>query len=94
MTMATPKRSSVWFEDGNVVLQAENTQFRVYRGILCASSSIFKDMFSIPQPPLSKERLVEGCPVVYLPDSAIDVQYVLEALCQRRSAIVTIIILQ
>ena len=78
-----PEQWEPWFEDGNVVLQAENAQFRVYRGILSASSSVFADMFSIPQSKASTE-LVEGCPVVYLLDSADDWQIVLETLYQRR----------
>lgn len=77
-------RSQPWFDDGNIILQAENTQFRVYRGILAASSSIFADMFSMPQPALCAETMMEGCSVVHLSDSAEDLRYVLEALCQRK----------
>ncbi|KZP29334.1 hypothetical protein FIBSPDRAFT_927094 [Athelia psychrophila] len=40
-------------------------------------------MFLVPQPPSGGE-LVDGCAVVHLSDSAIDVTYVLEALCKRR----------
>lgn len=76
-------RSEIWLEDGNVVLQAEGTQFKVYRGILSLNSPVFKDMFSLPQP-TSGEELVEGCPVVHLSDSAADVTYVLQAFFQRR----------
>lgn len=44
------KRSTrFWFKDGNVVLQAADTQFRVYKGILAAQSDVFETMFSIPQ---------------------------------------------
>jgi hypothetical protein len=73
-----PIRSVPWFDDGSVVLEAERTQFRVYRGILCANSVIFKDMFSLCQP--GEEGEVEGCPLVHLSDSAKDVQIVLEVL--------------
>ena len=71
-------RSVPWFDDGNVVLEAEQTQFRVYRGILSANSVIFKDMFSLCQS--GEEGEVEGCPLVHLSDSAQDVQIVLEVL--------------
>lgn len=81
-TNTTPKRSAPWYDDGNIVLEAELTQFRVYRGILCESSEVFKDLFSVPQPP-SAEVLVDGCPVVHLSDSADDLQHVLKALYQR-----------
>ena len=76
-------RSDVWYEDGNVVLQAENTQFKVFRGVLAEASTVFKDMFSFPQPSSSGQELVEGCPVVFLTDSAEEVRYMLRALCQR-----------
>jgi hypothetical protein len=74
----TLKCSLPWFDDGNIVLEAELTQFRVYRGILSAHSAIFKDMFALAQS--SGEGYVEGCPVVHLSDSAEDVRIVLEVL--------------
>ncbi|KAF7977014.1 hypothetical protein HWV62_4956 [Athelia sp. TMB] len=76
-------RSKIWFEDGNIVLQAGGTQFKVYRGLLAESSPVFADMFSIPQP-LTNENLMEGCAVVHLTDSVSDVTFVLEALFQRK----------
>ncbi|KAF7967544.1 hypothetical protein HWV62_33964 [Athelia sp. TMB] len=85
MLTPTVTRSDVWLEDGNIVLQAEGTQFKVYRGILALNSPIFDDMFSMPQPVAGPEtQTVEGCPVVHLMDSAVDVKIVLQALCQRR----------
>ncbi|KZP10321.1 hypothetical protein FIBSPDRAFT_838656 [Athelia psychrophila] len=81
--METPTRSqSLWLEDGNVVIQAEATQFKVYRGLLALHSPIFKDMFALPQPP-SGEQLVEGC-LVRLSDAAADVSIVLETICLRK----------
>ena len=69
----TPKRSArFWFEDGNVVLQAEDTQFRVHRSHLALHSEIMKDCFSCPQP--EGAPTVEGCPLVHLPDSAMDIE--------------------
>lgn len=81
--VADAKWSDIWFEDGNVVIQAEGTYFKVYRGALAASSPIFQDMFRIPQPPSRGEITVEGCPVVYLSDTAADVTIVLQALFLR-----------
>lgn len=78
-----PVRSEFWPEDGNVILQAEGTQFKVHRGILSMNSDVFKDMLSLPQLS-SGEELIDGCPVVHLSDSAADVAFVLQALCQRR----------
>ncbi|KAJ7500465.1 hypothetical protein B0H11DRAFT_1714417 [Mycena galericulata] len=68
----------LWFEDGNIVIQAGNSQFRVYRGVLAARSSVFKDMLSVPQPPESE--LVDGCPLVRLTDSEMEVEVFLKAL--------------
>ncbi|KZP13428.1 hypothetical protein FIBSPDRAFT_936380 [Athelia psychrophila] len=39
-----------WLDDGNIVIQAEKTQFKVHRS-LAAHSPIFKDVFLMPQPP-------------------------------------------
>ncbi|KAJ6548098.1 hypothetical protein DFH09DRAFT_1504563 [Mycena vulgaris] len=67
-----PQRvQKLWFEDGNIAIQAGNSQFRVYRGILAARSPVFKDMLSFPQPPDSE--LVDGCPLVRLTDAATEV---------------------
>jgi hypothetical protein len=71
-------RSDIWMEDGSVVLQAENTQFKVHRGLLARVSTIFSDVFSIPQPPEGNE-VVEGCPLVHLQDTAEDVQFLMGA---------------
>ncbi|KAJ7435943.1 hypothetical protein FB451DRAFT_1153424 [Mycena latifolia] len=76
---STPQRDpELWFEDGNLVLQAGNSQFRVYRGILAARSPIFQDMLSFPQPPDSE--MVDGCPLVRLPDAENEVSEFLKAI--------------
>lgn len=79
-------RSEIWLEDGNVVLQAEGTQFKLHRGTLSLNSTVFKDMFSLPQATFG-EKLIEGCPIVHLSDSAADVLFILQALFQRRQVI-------
>ncbi|KAJ7652432.1 hypothetical protein DFH06DRAFT_535853 [Mycena polygramma] len=73
----SPTRSDVWFADGTVVLQANATLFRVYRGVLAAQSPIFRDAFSIPQP--ATQETYEGCPLVVLHDSAEDLRLFLLA---------------
>ncbi|KAJ7100470.1 hypothetical protein C8R44DRAFT_566597, partial [Mycena epipterygia] len=65
----------LWFGDGNLIIQAAN-QFRVYRGILAARLPVFQDMLSFPQPPDSE--IIDGCPRVRLPDSAMDVRVFLK----------------
>jgi hypothetical protein len=42
--------SDLWFEDGSVVLRAENTLFKVHISQLSRHSAFFRDMFSLPQP--------------------------------------------
>lgn len=61
-----------WFADGNVTLQAENTQFRLFRSTLAEYSETLKDCFSLPQPP--DEPTVEGCQVIHLHDSAREIE--------------------
>ncbi|KAF9034391.1 hypothetical protein BJ165DRAFT_1513537 [Panaeolus papilionaceus] len=81
----TVKRvNDLWFDDGSVVLQAGLSQFRVHRAVLSRCSSIFKDMFSIPQPTSETgdriDDYVEGCPVIHLQDTAEDVTILLTAI--------------
>ncbi|KAJ7171074.1 hypothetical protein C8R46DRAFT_181180 [Mycena filopes] len=76
---SSPKRvEELWFADGNIVLQAGNSQYRVYHGVLAARSPIFQDMLSFPQP--SNPDLVDGCPLVCLPDSEAEVTIFLRAI--------------
>ena len=43
-----------WFDDGNLILQAEhNVCFKVHRGMLARQSEVFKDMLAIPQPSMN-----------------------------------------
>lgn len=81
-TSITIARSKLWLDDGNVILQAGNTQFKVHKSILSLNSTVFSDMFLAPQP--SGEPLIEQCPIVHLSDTAADVTIMLEAFCQRK----------
>lgn len=78
------ERGSPWLDDGNIVIQAENTQFRVFMSLLTASSPVFKDLFSMPQP--SAQEMVDGCPVVVVHDAAEDWSCLLEAVFLHRYA--------
>ncbi|KAJ7668644.1 hypothetical protein DFH06DRAFT_982852 [Mycena polygramma] len=71
-------RSEIWYKDGSVVLQAQNTQFRVHWTLLAQHSSVFHDMQGLLQPP--GQPSVEGCPVVELQDTVVDVEHLLKAL--------------
>ncbi|KAF7370393.1 BTB domain-containing protein [Mycena sanguinolenta] len=72
------KHSDLWIDDGNVVLQAGNIQFRVHWGVLARNSSIFRGMRGLPQP--LEQPSVEGCLVVELSDDPSDVEYLLNTL--------------
>jgi hypothetical protein len=71
-------RSKIWFADGNLVIQAESTQFRVHGSVLSMHSSVLKDCFAIPQP--TEQESVEGCPLVHMPDYAADLECVFPIL--------------
>ena len=73
------KVSDLWFEDGNLILQAENTIFRIYRGHLSARSSVFRDMFEFP-PPAEGNRTLDGMPIIEVYDTAEDMKQFLRAL--------------
>ncbi|KAF6750096.1 hypothetical protein DFP72DRAFT_991720 [Ephemerocybe angulata] len=78
--MSTLTRADgLWFEDGNLILQAEQTLFRIYRGLLCARSSVFGDMFAFP-PPAEGNMMFDGCPIVQTYDSAQDMGFFLRAV--------------
>ncbi|KAF7311233.1 hypothetical protein MKEN_01024900 [Mycena kentingensis (nom. inval.)] len=70
--------ADLWYDDGTIVIQAGDAQYRVYRGTLARRSPIFQDLFSVPQP--ENETLVDGCPFVRLPDAEAEVTPFLKAL--------------
>jgi len=71
-------RSKIWFADGNLVIQAESTQFRVHGSVLSMHSSVLKDCFETPQP--TEQETVEGCSLVHMPDYAADLELVFPIL--------------
>ena len=71
-------RSNIWFADGNLVIQAEATQFRVHSSVLSMHSSVLKDFLKIPQP--EDRETADGCPVVRMLDHAADLELVLPVL--------------
>jgi hypothetical protein len=68
----------LWFPDGSLVVRADTMMFRVYRGMLANASSVFSDMLAFPQP--EGAEIVEGCPVVVMPDSSTDARHFLGVL--------------
>lgn len=72
------RHPELWYDDGTIVIKAENTLFRVYRGQLVRRSEVLCKLLSSPE--LKPDEEVEGCPVVELFDSASDVEHLLRAM--------------
>ena len=79
---------ALWFEDGNVVVIAQNTAFRFHKGVLALHSQVFRDLFSVPQPPPPQDdsddsdaaQRFDGCPVVHVTDTSYDFRTLLREL--------------
>lgn len=75
----TLRRSEhLWYDDGNVVLVAENVAFKVHRSILSNCSDVFRDMFELAQ--LGTSSIFDGTPTVELSDDAGDLVHILNVL--------------
>lgn len=75
------RHPDLWYDDGTVILIAENIGFRVYRGPLTKHSEVFRDMFSFPQPTAAPSETYEGCPIVRLVgDTAEEIAEVMKIL--------------
>lgn len=60
-----PERSDVlWYDDGNIILQADKTQFRVHKSILSQHSTVLRDTFKVPRPLPTPKNTQDGCQVV------------------------------
>jgi hypothetical protein len=79
----TPIRGQPYIDDGNVILAVETTHFRVYYGVLAGMSPVFANMCSGSESPIDK-KLIDGCPVIELDDSAADWGHVLRDIFERR----------
>ena len=64
----TERHRELWSEDGNVVLVAQT--FKVHRSTLSRHSSVFQDLFDLPQ--AAVEGTMDGCPVITLRDHALE----------------------
>ncbi|EAU80899.1 hypothetical protein CC1G_03075 [Coprinopsis cinerea okayama7 len=72
MEMST-KRSDVWYDDGNIILQVEKTLFKVHKSVLSEQSYYFEELFSKPQPFPTPENTGEGgCPILNVSDDELD----------------------
>ncbi|KAI0826508.1 hypothetical protein BC628DRAFT_1410145 [Trametes gibbosa] len=76
------KDEEYWFEDGNVILIAGGVQFCLYKGPLVRHSSLFANMFSIPQTPAPPSHLgsAQGVPTFHLDMTPNDVRQFVRCL--------------
>ena len=75
-TMRLTRKPELWFDDGNVVFQAQNTVFRVHKSVLRRESAFFEDMFSLPQS-TTLEETYDGYPLIKVQDNAEDMAILL-----------------
>ena len=83
------RSEEVWFDDGNIVLQAGDTLFKVYSGILSRESPFFRDMFSLPQTADTVSDCFDGCPVIAVHDNPGDMKKFLSATHNYESVAIT-----
>ncbi|EIN04259.1 hypothetical protein PUNSTDRAFT_138655 [Punctularia strigosozonata HHB-11173 SS5] len=69
----------LWYEDGTIILVAQDVGFKVYRMLLAQHSSVFADMLAISSPETNHD-LVHGCPLVHMPDPVDDLRLFLLAI--------------
>ncbi|PIL26543.1 hypothetical protein GSI_12301 [Ganoderma sinense ZZ0214-1] len=72
------RHADFWLDDGNLILIAGDTAFRVYQGLLKKVSSVFADMFATGS--ADATETFDGCPVVRLPDHPKDLSDFLQYL--------------
>jgi hypothetical protein len=64
------RHSSLWLDDGNIIIAANGVGFRVHKSVLAAKSPVMKDLFSLPQP--ADAEKIESCDVVHLEDDPLE----------------------
>jgi hypothetical protein len=75
------RSQDVWYDDGNVIIQTGNIVFKVFRGILASNSTVFADMFSVPQPTnAAGPDAYDSCPLVQIYDTPEDTRHFLKAI--------------
>ncbi|PIL26653.1 hypothetical protein GSI_11278 [Ganoderma sinense ZZ0214-1] len=83
VTDEVQRDADMWFEDGNVIVIAQNIAFRFHKGVLSHHSQVFRDLFLVPQPSSSDASPIDtldGCPVVRVSDTSYDFKELLRAL--------------
>ncbi|KAF9508670.1 hypothetical protein BS47DRAFT_1415667 [Hydnum rufescens UP504] len=82
-----PPLTPLSFNDGDVILRAGNTDFKVHIWLLRLSSPFFESMFSLPQPNPGKSEI----PVIPMDEDAASLDFVLRSIYPvKRSQITSI----
>ncbi|KAE9394434.1 hypothetical protein BT96DRAFT_923558 [Gymnopus androsaceus JB14] len=68
--------SDLWYSDGNLIIETADSLFKVYSGLLAQKSSVFRDMFSFPQP----NENARDIPTVRLFDQSDELTWFLKAI--------------
>ena len=74
------QQQDLYFDDGNVVIEAQGTVFRVYRGLLSRHSPVFASMLALPPEAESSMDTYDGCAMVHCSDSTHNMEAFLKAL--------------
>lgn len=76
------RAANLWYDDGNLIIQAEEVIFRVSRGILAQQSAVLADVLSLDD--IANLPVFEGCPVIQFPHRAIDVENFLMSIFRSK----------
>lgn len=76
------KHQKLYLKDGNMILVAGSTLFKVYAGLLVKESNELRNLMEGPRPP--NVALHEGIEVIRVLNSETDVAWFLQAALQSR----------
>ena len=68
----------LWYEDGTVILVAQEVEFRVYKGLLADQSPVFESIFSSSRSS-SVDKMEQDCSTFCLTDSPSDLRHIFRA---------------
>ncbi|KAF7299334.1 BTB domain-containing protein [Mycena indigotica] len=85
-TLIINRSKDYWFEDGNIILQVQQTQFCLSKSILALHSPVFRQMFSVPSRLPLDEPLSKECPIVVLRDESQDWEHLLGVIFPKDSS--------
>lgn len=78
----TEQDPDLWFADGNIVVLAQDTGFRVHMSLLARLSPVFRDVFALaqPAPDSDSDASLRGLPFVHVSDDFYDMNCMLHAI--------------